>query len=137
MGCLWVIKINRLFLTDLLSLLQAQGSGLQRFGQTLSLPAASWPSRPSTFENSHGPPGGGVGRSEKLALRSVSEGTTPNETDTGGPVAITGRTPKQGLPWAQGLRGEAQKGLLHPGLGMAASPHSAYRVCGPVNSGSW
>lgn len=75
--------------------------------------------------------------SRKLALRSVSEGTTPNETDVGGPVAITGRTPKRGLPWAQGLRGGAQKGLLHPGLGMAASPRSAYRVCDPVNSGSW
>lgn len=38
-GCLWVIKINRLFLTDLLSLLQAQGSGLLCFGPANALPA--------------------------------------------------------------------------------------------------
>lgn len=140
-GCLWVIKINRLFLTDLLSLLQAQGSGLLCFGPANALPARCrlallaqhlW-KRPQSQRWQ----GRGWCGSRKLALRSVSEGTTPNEADAGGPVVITGRTPKWGLPWAQGLGGGAQKGLPHPGLGTATSPGFAHCVCGPVNSGSW
>lgn len=130
-GCLWVIKINRVFLTDLLSLLQAQRSGLPGDRQANELGPAEGPPVPSLpLSWACACPGtsgsgysAGVGGFQGVGCK----GTAPSQQG-GAPVRRTVRTPKWGTSLCLGSMKRIRKGSRCPRLG---TPDTTYNFTDP------